>query len=197
MQPVAKPVDMKKRQREQQAIRARDLPGVKKCDSVGREIVVREHSALGSARGPRCIDDPRGSFARQGNLRTPVRESGGLSGQVRVGQDSVLSRQAGGLRYADSRRGIVEDVCDLAIAIEDVDRHENQTQLDRGQINIDHLDAVGQINAHAISRLEPARQEQVCQAIAARVEIAEGIRSALEFERDSIAPAEQRWVKKF
>src|ERR1022692_4046359 len=54
MQPVAKPVYMKERQREQQAIGARYLPGVKKCDSVGREIVVCEHSALGSAGGPRC-----------------------------------------------------------------------------------------------------------------------------------------------
>jgi hypothetical protein len=124
--------------------------------------------------------------------------SGGVDYSRRgVGQDFVLSwGQAGGLSYGDGRRGngergfgVGEDVSDLAVLIEDVDRHENQTQLDASQVDIDHLDGVGQVDADAIPRFETAREEQLGRVIAARVEIAKGVSCALEFERDGVAAA--------
>src|SRR5207344_2711765 len=79
----------------------------------------------------------------------------------------------------------------LAIAVENVDRDEDHAQLDAGQVEIDHLHAVGQVAAEPVAGLQAVSQEQVRQAIAAHVEFAEGERGAREFQRLGVAAAEQ------
>ena len=85
----------------------------------------------------------------------------------------------------------------LALAIQNVDRDENHAQLHGGQIEVDHLDAVGQVNAKAVAGLEAASGEQLRQAIAARVHVAEGVRDALKFERRFVAPADKERSNRF
>jgi len=151
---------------------------------------VREHRTFGSTRGPGCVDYPRGRIASERGLRTPVRESGGRFRQF-------AGRQSGVEPNHGSRRSVAENMRNLAIAIEDIDRHENQTQLDRRQVKIDHLDAISQVNTQPISRLQPTRQQQLRQPIAAPLEIAESVSIALEFKRNIVAAANQRRVKQF
>ena len=68
----------------------------------------------------------------------------------------------------------MQDVATLAIAVEDVDGDEDDAELDAGEVEIDHLDAVGEVDAEAVAGLEAAAGEQVREPIAARVDFAEG-----------------------
>src|SRR3989442_1502258 len=59
----------------------------------------------------------------------------------------------------------------LAIAIQDIDGNENHAQFDAGEIQIDYLDRVREINAQAIAFGEPARSKGASHAIAASVDL--------------------------
>src|ERR1035438_5269193 len=97
------------------------------------------------------------------------------------------------------RSGIVEDVGALAIAVEDVDGDEDDAELDAGEVEIDHLHAIGEVDAEAVAGGESAVREEVGEAIAARVDFAEGVfgRSEFgpEFERHGIAAADEGEVE--
>src|SRR5205085_6220038 len=86
-------------------------------------------------------------------------------------------------------------VRDLAIAIQDIDGHKNDTQFDAGQVEIDHLDTVGEIYAEAVTGMQTAVREQIGEAIGARIEFAEGEAAVLPFERHRIAARNKRKVE--
>ena len=54
------------------------------------------------------------------------------------------------------RLGIRDDVGDLALPIQDVDRDEHHAGLHAGEEEIDELEPVRQLNREPIARLEPA-----------------------------------------
>src|SRR5580700_8167187 len=83
----------------------------------------------------------------------------------------------------------------FALAIEDVDRDEDDAELDASQIQVDNFEAISEIDAEAIARLEPALGEQLGQPIAARVDVAKGIGDALKFEGGMIAPADEGQIE--
>ena len=178
MQAVAEAVDVEEREREQETIGARDLPAGEKIERVRGQVVVREDGALGDAGGAGGVDDAGGRIAIQSNLRPFVGQGGGFAREIRGIPDG---RGAGELSCGDHGHGfgVGEDVVQLALAIEDVDGNEDHAQLDAGQIQIDHLDAVGQINTEAVAGLQAALCEQLSQAIAAGVDVAEGVAERL------------------
>ena len=77
----------------------------------------------------------------------------------------------------------------LALAIQDVDGNENHAQLDAGEIQIDHLQAVREVDAKPVAGFETAMSQKMGQPVTAIVDFAEGVASALKFERDLAAPA--------
>ncbi len=86
-------------------------------------------------------------------------------------------------------------MCDLAVAIEDVDGDEDDAELDAGEVEVDHLDRVGEVDAKAVAGVEAALGEQLGEAITAGVDVAEGIGGALIFERGGVAAAEEGEVE--
>src|ERR1700733_9327259 len=84
----------------------------------------------------------------------------------------------------------------LALAIKDVDGNEDHAQLDAGEIQVEHLQAVSKIDAKAVAGLQPAPGKQQGQAIAARVEIAEGISGAFKFESGLAFAADEGQIEK-
>ena len=91
--------------------------------------------------------------------------------------------------------GVVQNVRPLTIAVEDIDGDEDDAEFDAGQVEIDHLHAIGEIHAEAVAGFEPAANEEVGESIAARVDFAEGEFGSSEFERHGVAPADQRDVE--
>ena len=109
-----------------------------------------------------------------------------------------MGHGAGEFRCGDHGHGlgVGEDMGQLALAIENIDRDEDHAQLDAGEIQVDHFEAVGEVDAKAVAGLQPALGEQLSQAIAARVDVAEGVCSALEFERGVVAARRRRTDRK-
>ena len=73
---------------------------------------------------------------------------------------------------------------DLAVAIEDVDRDEDHAELDAGEIDVDQLDAVAEVDAEPVALGESAGAQRVRDAVAAAFDVAEGELGAFPFERD-------------
>ncbi len=71
---------------------------------------------------------------------------------------------------------------DLALAVKNIDRHENRAELERGEIQVDHLDAIGEIYAQAVSARKPPSRERARQTVAARVDFPERIFDARPFK---------------
>src|ERR1700737_1390821 len=84
---------------------------------------------------------------------------------------------------------------DLALSVQNVDGHENHAQLDARQVEVDHLQAVGEVYAKAIAGFESALFEQVGDAGAALVDLAEGQRAALELKRDCVPAFDEGEIK--
>ena len=129
MQAIAQAMHVKQRQRQQKAVGAGNLPARDQIERVGGEIVVRQHGALGRACGPGSIDDARRSVAIDRHLRPLIRLRGGFALQIRGVPDRHRARK---LAVRDHRDGvrIGEDMRHLALAIQNVDRHEDHAQLD-------------------------------------------------------------------
>ena len=166
MQPVAERVHMKQRRREQKAIRRRDFPGLDQARAVHGEIVVREHGAFGDAGGSGRVDQRGGVVAIQRHFGKRI---AGLRGRFRQQRGNL----GGG--HQQFGFGVAEDVRHLAIAIQNVDGDEDHAQLDAGEIEIDKLDAVRQVNAQAIAFGQAACGERARHAIAARVDFTESV----------------------
>jgi hypothetical protein len=162
MQSVAEAMHVEKREGEQKTIGARNLPAGKKVERVRRHVVVREHGAFGDPGGAGSIDDAGGRIAIGRAVDRDARALGGqffgLAREIRWIPDRRRARKFGCRDYRH-RIGVGEDVVQFAFAVEDVDGNENHAQLDAGQVQVDHLEAVGEINAQPVARLKPALQE--------------------------------------
>src|SRR5580704_15013653 len=182
VQAIAEAMYVEERQGQKKTVGARDLPAGEQIERVRGNVVVREDGALGHAGGAGGVDDAGGGIAVQKNLRAFVGQNGGVAREIRRMPEG---HGAGKLSCGDhSRRlGIAEDMRQLALAIEDVDGNEDHAQLEAGEIQVDHLEAIGEVNAQAIARFKLAPGQQLSQAIAAGVDIAESVGGSLEFER--------------
>ena len=189
VQAVAEAVDVEEREREQESIGPGNLPAGGKIQCISGEIIVGEHRAFRCSRGSGGIDDPGGRLAVDGSDRTFVRQPCGCSRDVVRIPDGKGTREFGA-RYDCGGVGIGEDVGNLSVAVEDIDGNENDPELDAGEEKIDHLDAIGQVYAKAVAGMEAALGEQLSQAIAATVDVAEGVGGALIFKCGGVAAAE-------
>ena len=79
VQAVAERVDVKQRQREQEAVGCGDLPAGEQVDGVRGEVVVREDRAFGRAGGAGGIDDAGRSIAIQRHDGALCGHGGGLA----------------------------------------------------------------------------------------------------------------------
>ena len=111
---------------------------------------------------------PAGVYVIERDHRPGIRE--------RFSFTSKLGRAPDGDGGADisigdqrDRLSVPEDMRDLAVAIEDVDRNKDDAEFDAGEENIDHPDGVSEINAQTVAFRESARSQQLRQAIATRV----------------------------
>jgi hypothetical protein len=84
--------------------------------------------------------------------------------------------------------GVADDVCDLALAIEDVDRHEDHPRAShtRGRDR----------SARCSSRGAAAREQRVRDAIASRVDLAERVRLPHPVERRLGRAGDEREIEK-
>ena len=55
----------------------------------------------------------------------------------------------------------------LALAIQNIDRYENDSGFNTGEIKVDHLDAIGQIYAQSVAGFETFGNQILRQTIAA------------------------------
>ena len=183
---------MKQRQRKQQPVGARDLPAGDQIQRVRREVVVREHRALGRPRGSRSVDNRCRciSVQRQGRHSS-------LSACRRFGPCQRLQFPQRDHRL---RFGIAHDVPDLAIAIENIDRHENHAELHASQKQLDHVDAVRQMDAEPVARHESPLGQHARQPVTRVLEVAECAAlapafAAKELQRRLVTPCHERKIK--
>jgi len=80
-------------------------------------------------------------------------------------------------RDARRRLGVAQDVRELALSVEHIDRHDDQAELGPREPEIDHLDPILQKECDAITGLGSARSEQVREPIAAVFQITKGKRT--------------------
>ena len=85
---------------------------------------------------------------------------------------------------------------DLAAAIENVDRHEDHAELHAGDEDVDHLDAIREIDAKAVAFLKSAIAQCIRHAVAARVDFSKREFAAVPLQTDLVAPANEREVEK-
>ena len=173
VQAVAERVDVEERERQQKAIALGDLPAGNEVQRIRGEVVMREHGALRRAGGAGGVDDRGGRVAVEVDERPRIV----IRGQRR---EVCLGDRRARLR-------VDGDVGDLALAIEDVDRHEDHAELHAGQEDVDQLDAVRQIDAQPVALGESARAQRVRHAIAAPLDLAEGERLPSPLQRDVVA----------
>jgi hypothetical protein len=74
----------------------------------------------------------------------------------------------------------------LALAIQHVDRHEDDAEARGGEEKVDVLEAVRNLKREPIARREAARRERGSHAVRPRVEIGERIFLAGPLERDGL-----------
>ena len=89
---------------------------------------------------------------------------------------------------------------DLPLTVEDVDRHHDDADLRAGEPQVDDLDSVREVGGEPVTGPEPAGTQQVRQAVAPRIELAERERSAgpvgaLALEGGRVAPADERTIE--
>ncbi len=92
-------------------------------------------------------------------------------------------------------------MCDLALAIENIDRHENHAELYASQKQLNHFDGVRQMDTQPVSRRESSLGQRVHQPVARGVEVAEcaPLQAPIarqKFEGRLIPPLHQRKIKK-
>ena len=171
---VAEAMDVEERQHGEVAVLGGDPPGLDQRARVRREVPVGEHGALGPAGGAGRVDDGRGPVIP----RTPSAGSGpssrGARGSEPGPEGSAVppglprelvhvphGRPGGneprevGRRHHGHGLRIAHDVADLALAVEDVDRHEDHAELQARQEQVEELGPVGELDGEAVAGTEP------------------------------------------
>ena len=174
VQPIREAVHVKERQRREVAIRCRDIPRRHQRQRIGRKVALRQHRPFRRARRARCVDQRHRGIRIRGH-RDP---RGGLSRRLRdqrvhVPHDNIGRDQRRQIARCDDRRrlGVAQDVRELALSVEHIDRHDDQAELGPREPEIDHLDPILQKECDAITGLGSARSEQVREPIAAVLQI--------------------------
>ncbi len=188
MDPVAEPVHVEERERQQEAIVGGEAPGVDQHARVGAQIAVRDHGALGRAGRAGRVDE-RG---RRGGIegRVDRRDDAGRR-RLRQQVDAPCRH----VRYAPTwliddhhrlRRRVAEDVIHLAVAIQDVDRDDNHAKPRARQKQVDVLEAVGQVDRQPIAGGETTGGQFVRHPRGTPVEVRERVLLTRPFERDGV-----------
>ena len=156
MKAVAQTVHMKQWQAQEKAVCARNLPAGQEIQGVCGEVIVCENSAPGDARGSRGVDDGRGRISVEPNPAELGGENGSRTSQLLNRPEGYI----GGYRLGrdhGARVCIGEDMGDFPLPIKDIEGDQNHTQLEAGEVDIDHLAAIRQGDAQAVARFETAR----------------------------------------
>ena len=92
-----------------------------------------------------------------------------------------------------------DHVCDLALAIQHVDRHEDDAESNAREKEVEKVDTVREVDAQPVAAREPARRERVRHAVGARVDLAERDRAnaigRVVLEPDAVAAADKRQIE--
>src|SRR4029079_4215404 len=72
---------------------------------------------------------------------------------------------------------VPDDVPEFALLVQDVHRHADHAESYAGEIEVDELDTVREMDREAIAAPQPARRQLAGHAIGARVHVAERQRS--------------------
>jgi hypothetical protein len=194
MKAITQPMDVKQRKGEEKTVVGTDSPTVQQIDSIRGEVVLGQNSSLGRARSARGINDSDGC----------VSIGGGPCWYILLCR--YVARQIGSCPYRDlrcdwlighnpSRFCIAQNVRDLSIAIKNIDRNKNDSRFYTGQIDVDHLNTIRQVDTESITRIEPVAEQPVHHAIASRVNIAERVRLILEFQSYGVSSPLQRGIE--
>ena len=171
---------MEERQHGEVAVLGGDAPGLDERARVRREVPVREHRSLGAAGRARTCRRWRGGPVIPRD-RPPwsciPRDAGRDDGPEPEPRQSRPARLCGKLVHVpDGRPGgneprevgrrhdghglrVADDVADLALAVEDVDRHEDHAELQARQEEVEELEPVGELDGEAVAGTKPARCE--------------------------------------
>ncbi len=118
----------------------------------------------------------------------------GFAGEIGYEPDRNAGRHSR-IRDQGDRGRVGQNVRYFTVAIENVDRHKDQSQLHAGEIDVDHLDRIDEVDAEAFAGAESFAKQKLREAIAARIDFAEGERAAAEFERRDVAASFQGQVE--
>ncbi len=110
----------------------------------------------------------------------PAGESPSSCSMGRVSGKAEVLSQRRNIVDELARFGVAKNVGDLAVAVENVHGDEDDAEFHTGQVEIDHLYAVGEVDAEAVALYETAPAEIVRGTVAARVDLAEGEGAAFE-----------------
>ena len=179
MQAVRQAVHVKQRQRRQIAVGAGDSPSGDEREGVGREIALRKDRAVGGAGRARGVDERhrRVGIGGHGDARRGLRSGfGGERGDVPDGHFARDQRGEIRRRHDGRGRGVVHDVREFAFSVEDVDRHDDQTEFRAREPEVDDLDAILKEKRETVARLESARAQQLREAITANFQVAKRVR---------------------
>ena len=186
MHSVSQCMNVEQRQRQQKTVRLRYLPTGDDVQRIRREIVVRKHRPFRCPRCPRCVDDPRSSVAIQIHCRPahrhPLRRSHPLF--------NVFCR--------DMRRrfGIAENVRDLPVTVQNIDRHKDHSGFHCRQIEQNHLRAISHIDTKPVPLHQTSLQHQVRQLITPVINFAKSEVAVLPLQRYTLSAVDEREIKK-
>ena len=123
------------------------------------------------------------------------RSGGSAGGRDQLGEAPRRPRRRDHLEVVavgDDRDGVgvADDVLQLAVAIQDVHRHDDGAEPEDGEVDGDERRRVAEVQADAAAAADPARRQHARQPVDFGIELAEGQR-AVAVERRRIAAAGQ------
>ncbi len=83
----------------------------------------------------------------------------------------------------------------LAVAIKNVDGDEDQAELYAGQVEVDQLDAVAEIDGKPVALPQAAFPQRIRNPVAAGVDLPEGEGRSLPFQSSRAGAADEREVE--
>lgn len=193
----------------QRAVRrlAPPVEEVERVQRAGQRQGVRDHRALGGARGARGVHD-RLEVAEAdvdaGRLHAVGQQAGQRRGGLaeraepdvgrafrpydeaaQIGQVPGHLRESVGVRRVDDqRRGVggVQDVPEQFAAVADVDRHGDGPQPGQREDHVDEVGAVGEHHADVVAPVDARGGQPLGHAVGHRVDLAVGDLALAEFE---------------
>ena len=147
---------------------------------------MRDRGPFGPSRRPGRVDEHGDGVARGRTGRAVTGLPSDQAPKLFNQQDVLPGRQVApqaAIRQHRPRLGVTENVSDLTLAVKDVNRGENQPQLNGRQVRGNQLDAIGEVDAQPVADLESARLQMIREPIAAPLQLAERPFAAAKLER--------------